>query len=85
MSNRISTASSVCELSRRSDLPLLLTLRAHALEGYSSHFVCLSVCLSSVANLEDGGLLALQRDMRLNWMTIYVPLICKFGLVLNKM
>ena len=35
------------------------------LEDYSSHFVvCLSVCLS-VADLEDGGLLALQRDMNL--------------------
>ena len=40
---------------------LLLTLSAHAREGYSSHFVCLSFCLSvclSVADLEDGGLLA---------------------------
>ena len=66
-----------------------LTLSVHALEGYSSHFylsVCLSVCLS-VADLEDGRLLAL-RDMSLNWITIYVPLIChtllKFGLVLEK-
>ena len=25
----------------------LLTLSAHAREGYSSHFVCLSVCLSA--------------------------------------
>ena len=32
----------------------------HALEGYSSHFVCLSV-----ADLEDGGLLVLQRDMNI--------------------
>ena len=40
-----------------------LTLSVHALEGHSSHFVCLSV-----ADLEDGGLLALQRDMNLNWM-----------------
>ena len=33
------------------------------------HFVCLSVCLS-VADLDDGGLLALQRDMNLNSTTI---------------
>ena len=36
-----------------------------ALEGYSSHFVCLSV-----ADLEDGGLLALQRDMNLKSTTM---------------
>ena len=50
-------------------------------ESYSSHVVCLSVCLLvclSVADLEDGGLLALQRGMHLNWTTIYVPLICHF-------
>ena len=44
--------------------------------------LCLSVCLS-VADLEDGGLLAFQRGMNLNWTMIYVPLIChflKFGL-----
>ena len=44
---------------------LLLTLCTHALECCSSHFVCLSVCLFVcllVADLEDGGLLALQRD-----------------------
>ena len=46
-------------------------------EGYSSHFDCLSVRLS-VADLEDGGLLALQRGVNLNWMTIYIPLICHF-------
>ena len=52
----------------------LLTVRAHALEGNSSHFVfCLSVCLSvflsvtlsvclSVADLEDGGLLAYSEN-----------------------
>ena len=33
---------------------------AHALEGYSGHFVCLSV-----ADLEDGRLLVLLRDMNL--------------------
>ena len=59
---------------------VLLILSAHALEGCSSHFVCLSVCLSvcrlsvhqslSVADLEVGGLLALQRHMNLNRMTI---------------
>ena len=37
--------------------------------------VGLSVSLS-VADLEDGGLLALQRGMNLNWTTIYVPFIC---------
>ena len=49
-----------------------LILNAHALEGYSSHFVYLSVRLSvypsvclSVVDLEDGGLLALQRHMNL--------------------
>ena len=57
-----------------------LTLSTHALEGYSSHFVCQSVCLSvclsiylsvclsvclSVADLEEGGLSALQRDTNL--------------------
>ena len=35
----------------------LINPQHHALEGYSSHFVCLSV-----ADLEDGKLLALQRD-----------------------
>ena len=40
-------------------------LSAHALESYSSHFVCLSV-----ADLEDGGLLALQRDTNLKSTTI---------------
>ena len=30
---------------RGSETPALLTLSVHALEGYSSHFVCLSVCL----------------------------------------
>ena len=52
---------------------LFLTLSAHALEGYSSHFVCLCVCLSvclSVADLEDGGLLALRRDTNLKSTTI---------------
>ena len=52
---------------------LLLTLSAHALEGYGSHFVCLFVCFYvslSVADLEDGGLLALQRDTNLNSTTI---------------
>ena len=35
-----------------------LTLSMHVQEGYSSHFVCLSVCLVclSVAHLEDGGI-----------------------------
>ena len=37
-----------------------------------SLFVSFSVCLS-VADLEDGGLIALQRDMNLNWMMICVP------------
>ena len=46
-----------------------LTLSVHAREGYNSHFVCLSVCLS-VADLGDGGLLTLQRDTSLNRMTI---------------
>ena len=49
---------------------LLLTLRANALEGCSSHFVYLSVCLSVSTDLEDGGLLALQRDMNLKHRTI---------------
>ena len=40
------------------DSHCLLTFSAHAREGYSSHFVCLSVCLLSVTDLEDGGLLA---------------------------
>ena len=74
---------------------LSLTLSGHALVGYSSHFVvCLSVsmsvCLSvslSVADLEEDRLLALQRDVNLNWTTVYIPLICiflLFGLVLEK-
>ena len=54
--------------------PYLLTLSMHALEGYSSHSVCLSVCLLSiclsVADLKDGGLLVLQRDTNLKSMTI---------------
>ena len=29
------------------NITLLLTLSTHAREGYSSHFVCLSVCLSA--------------------------------------
>ena len=40
----------------------------HAHEGYSGHFVCLSVNLSvclSVADLKGGGLLVFQRDMNL--------------------
>ena len=48
---------------------LLSTLSANALEGCSSHFV-LSVCLSVSTDLEDGGLLALQRDMNLKHTTI---------------
>ena len=46
-------------------------------------FVCLSVCLSiclsvclSAADLKDGGLLVLQRNMNLNRMTTQVPSIC---------
>ena len=41
-------------------------------------FVCLPVCVSllSVADCENGGLLALQRGINLNWTTIYIPLIC---------
>ena len=45
------------------------------------------VCLLSVADLEGGALLALQRDMNLNWTMIYISLIChffKFSLVLEK-
>ena len=37
-----------------------------------------SLFVQSVADLEDDGILALQMDMRLNWITIYVPLICNF-------
>ena len=40
---------------------------------------CLSVCLSvflSVADLKDGRVLVLERGMNLNWLTIYVRLIC---------
>ena len=33
----------------------LLTLSAHTREGYSSHFVTLSVCLSSSVSLFDFG------------------------------
>ena len=41
---------------------------------YSSHFVCLSV-----ADLEDSGLLALQRDTNLAKQDDYLnPLICYF-------
>ena len=54
---------------------ITITISVHALVGYSSHFV--SVC-QSVTNLEHGELLALQRDMNLNWTTIYVPLIYHF-------
>ena len=43
----------------------ILTLSEHALERYSSHFVCLSV-----ADLKDGGLLALQRDTNLKSTTL---------------
>ena len=53
----------------------------HVLERYSSHFVCLSLCLSvclSVADLEDSGLLALQRDTNLNSTAIEVALIFHF-------
>ena len=68
-------------LSIRCQNIISLTLSLHAIEGYSSHFVCLSACLSvslslclsvslSVADLEDGGLLALQRDTNLKSMTI---------------
>ena len=39
--------------------------------------VCLSVC-PSMADLEDGRLLSLQRGMNLNWTIIYVVLICQF-------
>ena len=56
-----------------------------ALEGYSSHFVCLSVFLS-VADLEYGGLLALQRNTNLkeydDLNRFNLPL--KFSLVLAK-
>jgi len=45
---------------------LFLTLSAHELEGYSSHFVCLSVVLLA-ADLEDGVLLAFQIDMKLKF------------------
>ena len=65
---------------------LLLTLSANALEGCSSHFV-LSVCLSVSTDLEDGGLLALQRDMNLKSTTIEVVLFAiflKFGFFLDK-
>ena len=57
----------------------------HVREGYSSPLSV--VCLLSVADLEGGGLLALKRDMNLNWTMIYIPLICqflKFSLVLEK-
>ena len=37
-----------------------LTLSVHALEGYSSQFVCLSVCVA-VADLEDGRLLGASK------------------------
>jgi len=43
----------------------LLNLIKHVRESYFSNFVCLVV-------------LALQRDMSLNWMMIYVPLIGHF-------
>ena len=46
-----------------------LIFSAHALEGNSSHFVCLSICLS-VDDLEDGILLALQRDTNLKSATL---------------
>jgi len=39
----------------------LLTLSSHVQEGYSSHFVVLSFCSSSV--LEDGRFLALKMDI----------------------
>jgi len=39
----------------------LLNLSTLVLEGYSSHFVCFSV-----ADLKDGRLLALKRDISLN-------------------
>ena len=45
--------------------------------------VTLFVCLS-VANLEDGRLLVLQRGMNLNWTTIYIPLIHNSALFLRK-
>ena len=65
-----------------------LTLSVHALEGYCSHFVCLSVCLSvceSVVDLEDGGLLVLQIDTNLNNDDLsYFTTFLKFGLVLKK-
>ena len=63
---------------------LVINPRAHVREGYSSHFVYLSVCLSvclSVAYLEDGRLLSLQRGINLNRMTV-VPLICHFEILL---
>jgi len=43
---------------------LLLILSGHVLEGYSSHFDRLSVCLS-VADLEDDVHFVLQRDVPL--------------------
>ena len=39
----------------------LLTLSTYVREGKVALFVCLSVCLSVADDLEDGGLLALQR------------------------
>ena len=64
----------------------LLTLSVYALEGYSSHFV-LSVCLS-MADLEDGELLVLQRDTNLKstrFESLYfATFFWKFGIVLGK-
>ena len=53
----------------------IINRSARMRERVSSHFVRLSVCLSvfsSVsADLKDGGLLVLQRDMNLNWTTSF--------------
>ena len=54
------------------------------LEDYSSHFVvCLSVCLS-VADLEDGVLLALQRDTNLKSATRRFNLPLLYSIVYNE-
>ena len=59
--------ASMCFQCSLSYLLIFISLMGGCL--YSSHFVCLSVCLFvclsvclSVTDLEDGGLLVLQRD-----------------------
>ena len=46
----------------------LLTLSVHAREGYSSQFVCLSVCLST-SDFEDDGVFTFETGINVNYAT----------------